>query len=254
MSAFPLRNEVEYPSSDGKPMAETDIHRDEMVYVIEGLRSHFRDAPDVYVSGNILLYYIEGDPRSSVSPDGLVAKGLSHAKERRDIYKVWEEGRPPCWVIEVTSRKTRLEDLNRKKSLYERLGIEEYFLYDPREEYLDPPLQGYRLSGGRYQPISPEPDGSLVSRVLGMVLSWDDSGLCLIDARTGETLLSPAEEKAAREAAEERAVEEAEKRRAAEMALRAAEERADREAASRRAAEEELARLRLEMGRNQKPG
>ena len=69
---------------------------------------------------------------------------------------------------------------------HQRLGIEEYFLYDPRNEYLDPPLQGYRLSGGRYQPISPEPDGSLVSQVLDMVLSWDESGLQLIDARTGD--------------------------------------------------------------------
>lgn len=240
MSAFPLRNEVEYPSSDGKPMAETDLHRDEMVYVIEGLRSHFRDAPDVYVSGNILLYYIEGDPRSSVSPDVLVAKGLSHAKERRDIYKVWEEGRPPSWVMEVTSRSTRLEDLDRKKGLYQRLGIEEYFLYDPRKEYLDPPLQGYRLSGGRYQPISPEPDGSLVSQVLNMVLSWDESGLQLIDARTGEVLLSPAEEREAGESAEERAAQEA-------AARKTAEERLAQEAEKRQALEEELARLRREL-------
>lgn len=263
MSAFPLRNEVEYPSSDGKPMAETDIHRDEMVYVIEGLRSHFRDAPDVYVSGNILLYYIEGDPRSSVSPDVLVAKGLSHAKERRDVYKLWEEGQSPSWVIEVTSRSTRLEDLERKKSLYQRLGIEEYFLYDPRNEYLDPPLQGYRLSGGRYQPISPEPNGSLVSQVLDMVLSWDESGLQLVDARTGEALLSYSEQReareseaaarrtaeAARQAADERAAEESAARQVAEAARDAAEERAAQEAAARQALEEELARLYRELER-----
>ena len=277
MSAFPLRKEVEYPSSDGKPMAETDVHRDEMVYVIEGLRSHFRDVPDVYVSGNILLYYVKGNPRSSVSPDGLVAKGLSHAKERRDVYKVWEEGRPPSWVIEVTSRSTRLEDLDRKKSLYQRLGIEEYFLYDPRSEYLDPPLQGYRLSGGRYQPISPEPDGSLVSQVLDMVLSWDESGLQLVDAQTGEALLSYSEQREAREleaaarqaaeaarqvaeaacqAAEGRAAEESvarevaeAAREVAEAAREVAEERAAQEAAARRALEEELARLRLDLER-----
>ena len=233
MSAFPLKREVEYPSSDGKPMAETDLHRDEMVYVIEGLRLHFRNEPDVYVSGNILLYYVKGDPTSSVSPDGLVAKGLPHAKERRDVYKVWEEGRPPSWVIEVTSRKTRLVDLNRKKELYERLGIEEYFLYDPREEYLDPPLQGYRLAQGRYQAVAPEADGALFSRVLNMFLTWNEAGLRLIDARTGEVVLTRSEE-----------------REAFEAALREAQGRLAQEARERQALEEEVARLRLELERS----
>lgn len=73
MSAIPLRRplknrEVEYPSSDGKPMAESDLHRDEMFYVIQALQEHFRDAEDVYVSGNLLLYYVEGEPRFASLP------------------------------------------------------------------------------------------------------------------------------------------------------------------------------------------
>jgi Uma2 family endonuclease len=189
MAAIPLKREVEYPSSDGKPMAETDLHREEMMYVIGALGAHFRAEPDVYVSGNLLLYFVEGDPTRSVSPDALVARGLSHAKELRDTYKVWEEGRTPSWVIEVTSKKTRLEDLNHKKNLYERLGVEEYFLFDPRAEYLDPPLQGFHLINGRYEPAAVEPDGSLVSRVLGLVFRREGERLRMSDARTGERLL-----------------------------------------------------------------
>lgn len=83
MAAIPLKREVEYPSSDGKPMAETDLHREEMMYVIGALGEHFRDKPDVYVSGNLLLYFVEGDPSRSVSPDALVTLGLPHAKELR---------------------------------------------------------------------------------------------------------------------------------------------------------------------------
>ena len=75
MAAFPLEREVEYPSSDGKPMAETDLHREEMMYVIGALGEHFRSEPDVYVSGNLLLYFVEGDPSRSVSPDALVTRG-----------------------------------------------------------------------------------------------------------------------------------------------------------------------------------
>jgi Uma2 family endonuclease len=189
MAAIPLKREVEYPSSDGKPMAETDLHREEMMYVIGALGEHFRAEPDVYVSGNLLLYFVEGDPTRSVSPDALVVRGLSHAKELRDTYKVWEEGRAPSWVIEVTSKTTRLEDLNRKKSLYERLGVEEYFLFDPRAEYLDPPLQGFRLVAGRYEPIVLEADGALASRVLGLVFRREGERLRMSDARTGESLL-----------------------------------------------------------------
>ncbi|NJN65333.1 MAG: Uma2 family endonuclease, partial [Chloroflexaceae bacterium] len=64
----PLVQEVEYPESDGKPMAETDVHRDEMFAVIQALEYFFRNQPDVYVSGNLLLYYQEGDPTRSVAP------------------------------------------------------------------------------------------------------------------------------------------------------------------------------------------
>ena len=189
MAAIPLKREVEYPSSDGKPMAETDLHREEMMYVIGALGEHFRAEPDVYVSGNLLLYFVEGDPSRSVSPDALVTRGLSHAKELRDTYRLWEEGRPPSWVLEVTSQKTRLEDLNRKKSLYERLGVEEYFLFDPRADYLDPPLQGFRLVNGHYEAVALEEDESLVSRVLGIVFRREGERLRMIDTRTGESLL-----------------------------------------------------------------
>lgn len=191
MSAVPLRqnHEVEYPESDGQPMAETDLHRDEMVYLIEALQEHFEDAPDVYVSGNLLLYYVEGDPRSSVSPDALVARGVDHAKERRRIYKLWVEGATPCCVFEVTSTKTRREDLNRKKDLYQKLGVGELFLYDPMEEYLHPALQGFRLAETGYRPIEPEQDGSLFSRSLGLTLKLEESGIRLMDPKTGERLL-----------------------------------------------------------------
>jgi Uma2 family endonuclease len=242
MAAIPLKREVEYPSSDGKPMAETDLHREEMMYVIGALGEHFRAEPDVYVSGNLLLYFVEGDPTRSVSPDALVTRGLPHAKELRETYKLWEEGRAPSWVIEVTSKTTRLEDLNRKKNLYERLGVEEYFLFDPRAEYLDPPLQGFRLVAGRYEPIALEADGSLVSRILGIVFRREGERLRMSDARTGRMLSRLGEVLRERQEEEDRANREAEARRAAE-------ERAAQEAEARRALEAEVARLRAELER-----
>ena len=252
--ARPLKNrEVEYPSSDGRPMAETDLHRDEMIYVIEALQKHFRDVPDVYVSGNLLLYYVEGEPRYSISPDALVAKGLADAKSRRDIYKLWEEGHPPCWVMEVTSRSTRQEDLRKKKDLYRQLGVEEYFLFDPREEYLTPSLQSFRLTdgpGSEYRPVPPQPDGSLVSPALGLVFRREGEGLRLSDARTGEPYLRALEESDARRLSDERA------RREAERADKAAvsQENAERRAAQLEAEIDRLRRRGWEEGRRAEPG
>ena len=142
----PAVAEVFYPEADGQPMAETDVHRDLMIDLIAMLREYFRDDPHVYISGNLFLYYEEGNPRRVVAPDVFVVKGVPGG--RRRIYKLWEEGQPPDVVFEVTSPSTRGEDLRTKHELYARLGVAEYFLFDPLDEYLRPPFQGYRLTAG----------------------------------------------------------------------------------------------------------
>jgi Uma2 family endonuclease len=220
MAAIPLQREIYYPESDGKPMAETELHANVMFDLIHALQARYAGDMDVQVGGNLLFYYEEGNPRASVSPDVYVTRGIP--KGPRDTYLIWEEGLPPCFVIEVTSKSTSNEDLRRKKALYERLGIEEYFLFDPREEYLHPPLQGHRLVNGRYQPIPADGDGSLSSRTTGLILRPEGMNLRLVDAATGERLLGHREETKARRAAEERNC----------------------------ALEEEIARLRRELGRN----
>ena len=248
MAAIPLQREIYYPESDGKPMAESDVHRDVMFDLIHALETRYAGEPDVYVSGNLLLYYMEGNPRKSISPDVFLVRGVP--KGYRKTYLLWKEGKAPDFVIEVTSATTSQEDLNRKKDRYEDLGVEEYVLFDPLGDYLNPRLQGYRLRGGRFQPIPLERDGSLRSRMTGLILRPEGTNLRLIDATTGESLLGHREEMKARRAAEGRAAEEAEARQVAE-------ERANEEAAARRAAEErtraleeELARLRRELGRD----
>lgn len=120
---------VYYPESDGKPMGETDTHVRYMMDVRTALEHHYRDRQDVYVSGNNMMYYVEGDPRKSVSPDVYVVFGIR--KHERRIYKLWEEGKGPDFVLEISSRKTRREDTGRKHDLYRVLGVQEYFLYDP---------------------------------------------------------------------------------------------------------------------------
>ena len=225
---------VEYPSSDGQPMGETSVHRDCMIDAIWTLQEYFAERADIYISGDMFLYYEEGNPRASVVPDVFVVLGAVKDELReggwRDIYKLWEEPKGPDFVLEVTSRSTRRQDQVRKRALYARLGVGEYFLYDPKGEYLVPPLQGMRLRAGGYEPLAPSrlADGAagVWSEALGLYLRRRGRALRLHDPATGRDLLTHREEAAtrreeaaARRAAEARIVEEAAARRTAEARI-----------------------------------
>ena len=169
------RKTVSYPTSDGKPMAETDWHRILMIDLIQTLENWFAGDPKVYVSGNLLMFYVRGDRRRHLSPDVFVVKGVP--KQKRLYYLVWEEGKGPDVVIELTSKSTKNEDLKKKFQLYQDvLKVSEYFLFDPLGDYLKPPLQGYRLKDGKYEPIAPVKN-RLVSPTLGLHLERDGENL-----------------------------------------------------------------------------
>lgn len=87
---IPTQPDIEYPESDGRPIAESSLHRKVICDMIAGLEHYYRDQPDVYVSGTLLLYYVEGDPSSMVCPDVFVVFGVP--KGNRNTYKLWEEG------------------------------------------------------------------------------------------------------------------------------------------------------------------
>ena len=124
------------------------------------------------------MYYEEGNPRKSVSPDVFVAFGVS--KKRRRTYKIWEEGHAPNFVLEVASPSTYRHDLTRKKDLYASvLGVREYYIYDPYHE-VNPYFQGYRLVDGVYEDIA-FVDERLPSHVLGLELGERDGVFGLYD-------------------------------------------------------------------------
>lgn len=200
-----LREEDEdfYPVSDGKPMAETDTHRDDMLDCIAVLGNYFGHNPQVYVSGNNFLYWERGNRRAVVSPDCYVVFGVE--KRKRDCYKVWEEGAiTPAVAIELTSRKTRRIDIGRKRDIYEQaLGVTEYFLFDPQGDYLKPPLQGFRLWEGRYVPLELR-DGRLYSEQLGLFLVGEGDRLRFYDPNRGVFLQTPDEQAQALEDTQKR--------------------------------------------------
>ena len=239
-----LDNGVVYPTSDGQPMAETQIHGECMMYVTSALRWWFtkHGHDDVYVGSNNFLHYERGNPRAVVAPDVYVVVGAP-ASPPRDTYMLWNEPKGPDFVLEVTSASTRGTDERRKRDVYAALGVREYFLYDPRAEWLTPPLQGFRLHEGEYRAVPAvtvlsNRGVAVASEVLGLELRDEraERRVRLRDPATGEILLTHEEAEQARE-------ESRQAREEAEQTREEAERAREKEAAARRAAEVRVAEL-----------
>jgi Uma2 family endonuclease len=228
---------IVYPESDGKPMAETEIQLQLTINLLEALKAFFARRFDVYVGGNMFLYYVEGDRGKNVAPDVFVVRGVGKQREgrKRRTYKLWEEGVAPCVVIEITSSETKNEGLKRKKDIYAMIGVREYFIFDPEYRYLRPPFRAYRLSGNQYV------------EVVELGLDLIDTGETprLLDPARGEILPTHEEESEARQRAETARQVEAEARRRAETAREV-------EAEARRRAEAEVEKLRAELARHKR--
>ena len=201
---------IEYPESDGQPIGETDFHFTTIILLVQALRDYFAEQP-VYVAGDLMFYYNKDDPHAVKAPDVLVVKGVS--KHKRRIYKLWEEQVVPCTIFEITSKQTGSADLTTKYQLYEQLGIKEYFLFDPLDEYLRPNLQGFTLVKGCYQALPLSAEGELISRELGLVLRPQGDWLRLVDSYTGQVLATSKESAQRVELVEQQALLEKERAR-----------------------------------------
>ena len=252
---------VDYPDSDGLPMAENEIQLRSILYANSALDNYYQDRDDVYVVGNLLLYYEEGRPREgdfgkSVSPDLMVVIGAS--KRVRSSYRLWEEGKAPDFVLEIASEGTYRADSGAKRDTYAQIGVLEYWQADPTGDYLKPPLQGFRLAGGRYHPITSRQraDGTLTGRsdMLGLELRLKPGAapresLRFYDPVRGQSLRSLREAEQEREAAEQ-GREEAERERNAEaQARRGAEARLRESEALRGALAARVRHLERRLGR-----
>ena len=236
-------SEIIYPDSDGEPMGETGIHVQAIMYICSSLLTFFQAIADVYVAADMFLYYEEGNPKAVKAPDVMVIKGVDGTYERRS-FKLWEEQRGPCVIFEVTSKSSMLEDLVNKSMLYAQLGVREYFIFDPLQEYLEPQLTGFRLEDHQYTRLEPDDQGRLFSQELGLQLVPDRNFLRLLDPKSGRLIPGHRDVADTIRQLEQQAEQEAQ--RAEQEAQRAEQEaqRAEQEKLRAEAAETELARLR----------
>ena len=233
---------VHYPTSDGKPMGETEYHIILILSLIMQLRAWLTARPDAYVVGDILFYYEEGNNKRFIVPDVMVVFGTHQGG--RTSYKLWEEDRAPAVVIEVASKSTYRRDLEEKKDLYQSFGVAEYYVTDPMppdKRCLAEPLMAYWLDeAGEYarQPVN---GGRIYSPALGLELVHDGVTLRLFDPVQQVFIPTYAEAVTAQQEAEA-AQREAEARAARQAAE--AEARAARQALEIEQLRAELARLK----------
>lgn len=169
----PPPGQDELPCSDGEPM-DTPRHRRQMNLLIESLEISLGHREDIYVGGDMFVWYSEVQTKRKKDfrgPDVFVVLGAIVGRVRKS-WVVWEEdGKLPDVVIELTSPTTEHIDRGEKKQIYQRIWrLPEYFIFDPDTKA----LEGWRLDAGLYVPIDPDARGDLECRMLGLRLGVRD--------------------------------------------------------------------------------
>lgn len=214
---------IDYPSSDGERMAETDWQYIPLTDTVSTLRVRYQDRSDVYVAGDMLIYYRMNRNDVSVAPDVYVVFGAL-GNHPRDSWLVWREGKAPDFVMGIASQSTWRRDAGEKRRIYADMGVTEYVRFDPTGRFFTPALVAERLVDGQYHPLPVVEDADGILRVRSALLELDfcvlpGLELRLFDPATGQWLLTHRESEAGRLAAE----------------------------AGRQAAEAEIARLREQL-------
>jgi Uma2 family endonuclease len=211
------------PFFEEESMPESIVHAELVWYLMAVLRWLFRDSLCA-ICENFAFFPPLEDPGPAVAPDIAVIKGV--ALRPLTSWRVQTTGPAPHVVFEILSAETWKKDLEEKPAMYARLGVQEYFAYDPTPSPLASAttqrLFGWRLDplSGCMAPLVPNADGSLWSEELASFLVPDEQQQRLTD-RNRQLRLTEAEaqaearraEAAARQAAERRAEVLAEKLR-----------------------------------------
>jgi Uma2 family endonuclease len=160
---------VYYPSSDGKPMAETYLHVLTIRFLLDALEDALASREDAFVAGNINWFWEQGNPKRKRAPDAMVIFGVR--KKSRRSFRSWNEGGAvPAVCFEIASTRTWRAYLGPVRDDYEAAGVREYFVFDPTREYLEAPIVGFRLRGRRYQRVRADEAGAIESGELGLRL------------------------------------------------------------------------------------
>ncbi len=174
-------------------MSEADAHFKLIKYLVTLLEWYYR-LENCYIGANINVYQDPGKNQKPISPDVMLVKNLVLAREERRKLKSWKmrlKNRPaPTVVFEISLGKTWREDLEQKPAQYLKLGVKEYFSYDPNDPTvwrIEPRqraivrLRGWSYKNGQIEEIQLNERGWLWSEELDSWLVPDEEFLRLYD-------------------------------------------------------------------------
>lgn len=194
-------NNLTYPDSDGKPMADNTVQFRWIITIKEGLEALYRDREDVFVAGDLLWYPVEGRIDVRTAPDAMVVFG--RPKGDRGSYMQWkEENIAPQVVFEILSPGNRSTEMERKRRFYEHFGVTEYYVYDPDKQMLEGWIKGQTY----LEPI--DKISGWESPLLGIRFDLEPASGLAIYRPDGSRFLTYQEVEDARIAAEQRAEQE----------------------------------------------
>ncbi|MFP4296734.1 MAG: Uma2 family endonuclease [Spirulinaceae cyanobacterium] len=138
-----LQEQLLYPDSDGKPLADNTIQLRLIFTIKGGLDALFKDRNDVFIAADLLWYPVPLTPEEirtqkqplRQAPDVMVIFG--RPKGDRGSYMQWrEENIAPQVVFEILSPGNRKREMDNKFAFYQKYGVAEYYLYNPQKNQL----------------------------------------------------------------------------------------------------------------------
>lgn len=184
---FSETEEIIYPEQREDDMGETSFHAKLINRLLGVLLHFFEQREDVFISSNMNIYYVEGNPYKWFAPDILIAFGVQN--HERSVYKIWQEKVFPQVVFEVASDRTWKNDVSDKLKLYEQLGAEEYYILDSEFKYLPAPLMAFRRENDKLLPVQISGD-KVFSPRLNLEIVRTENNFRLFNPQTGNFLLT----------------------------------------------------------------
>lgn len=183
-----------------------------LVYVKDGIEAWFAGRNDVFVAGDLAWLPDANKDTPRLVPDVMVV--LGRPPHDRSSYKQWEEQDiPPQVVFEILSPSNTAKEMERKRELYEKYRVEEFYLFDPLVDELTGYLRGTK---GTLDKI-PGMDGWISPR-LNLTFRLEETGFRLYSP-LGEPILMAKELVLARQQAEMEKLAEQQARLQAELEL-----------------------------------
>jgi len=161
-------------------------------------RQHYRGNPLVTILGNVKMIW-DIDQLAQPAPDLAIVIGLESLEHELAYFDVQALGQRPRFIAEVLSPRFAQLDLVEKLQIYAQAGVSEYFIIDSGERADNGArhyrVLGYRLVKQAYEPITPDQDGRVYSKVnrLWLLPNMAHDGFLAIGERTGQPITPDAD-------------------------------------------------------------